>query len=391
MQTIFSRSPWERASVVPLRGPMMGQMAPGCEPTPEGGYRCPDGTYHPPGCPMGSPQTIQGQPGPTATPFPILPVALVAAAGAVGYALLSGRQLSAEAIPAEVVARLEDITTSIRAERAADAWNFSQYLAKGKENLDLLEKERLADLELARQNRIWETNHMNADGLQAAQTALDSIQAQRGAIKASAEEYRARVDANSQNVVNLRQKALELIDTLPPEVQDEARKKIDPCYKNAVMKGPFLGQVRMGQSWNDAGIRNQGGFYSWNGYGQSPEQRILQNAQEQMNAPVSLNPEQRLLQANAAAQCYTCVNDDGTIKAGVDSGTAESLRKQGYRCKKDECAQQSGYGAGTYSSFNGYGDLMTSSTPAASMVTDMNPSMTSYGGMMGRRYPVVNR
>lgn len=245
MQNLFSRSPWERAAVIPLRGPILGQVSPNCEPTPEGGQRCANGTYLPPGCAPGSPQAIQGQP--TTATFPIVPALAVVGTAAAAYFLLSGQRLGVteEGALERILAKIEEITTSIKAERAADAWNFSQYLAKSKENLDLLEKERVAGLELARQTQIWETNHRNADQLQAAQATFDSIQAQRINLKLEIDDFRSRVDGNSQNVVTLRQQALEWIDTLPEELREDARKKIDPCFKNPVMQGAFLGQVRL--------------------------------------------------------------------------------------------------------------------------------------------------
>lgn len=152
---------------------------------------------------------------------------------------------------------------------------------------------------------------------------------------------------------------------------------------------------RLGQnSWNDAGIQNQGGYNSWNGYGQSPEQRLLKNAQEIMNTPAALTPEQRLLQQNAAADagadCYTCVKE-GDIKSGVDSATAASLKQQGYRCRKDECAQRGGYGSVSYAGFDA---MNFGAQQASSMVSDINPTSdgaSSFNTMMGRRYPVINR
>ena len=91
MQTFFSRSPWERASVTPLRGPTLGQTSPNCEPTPEGGQRCADGTYYPPGCKPGS---GSGIPASAPTPGANVPLIIggVAAAAAAGYLLLSGHR-----------------------------------------------------------------------------------------------------------------------------------------------------------------------------------------------------------------------------------------------------------------------------------------------------------
>lgn len=170
------------------------------------------------------------------------------------------------------------------------------------------------------------------------------------------------------------------------------------------LRGSNMGQRNeqgLGQySWNNAGVQSQGGYYSWNGYGQDPAQRLLKNAEESMNAPAAQTPQQRLLkQAQQsmnppAGECYTCVSG-GDIRSGVDAATAASLKQQGFRCRKDECAQKGGYGSGSYTGFNGFGNAMNyGSQQASSMVSDINPSTygaTSVNAMMGRRYPVINR
>lgn len=74
---------------VPLAGihrSGLAQAAP-CEKTPEGGMVCPDGTYHPPGCPIGSPATVSASAAPSK--FPVVPVAIggVLAVGAAIFAL----------------------------------------------------------------------------------------------------------------------------------------------------------------------------------------------------------------------------------------------------------------------------------------------------------------
>jgi hypothetical protein len=48
---------------------------------------CPDGTYHPPGCPIGSPATVSASEAPSK--FPVVPVAIggVLAVGAAIFAL----------------------------------------------------------------------------------------------------------------------------------------------------------------------------------------------------------------------------------------------------------------------------------------------------------------
>jgi hypothetical protein len=285
---------------------------------------------------------------------------------------MSGRRLGASPETAETIAKIEDVASSIRAERAADAWNHAQYVAKGKENYDLLYKEKAAEQNFAEQNRIWEAAHRNFDALKAAEAELETIRSQRAAVKAEAEDYRARVDQNAQNVLNLRQKALYLISTLPEEIQAEARRTFDPCFKGNTMQGAFLGQVGMNPySWNNVGIQSQGGFYSWNGYGEeTPEERLLKAAQESMNAPAALTPQQRLL------------------KAAQESMNAPvALTPQQRLLRQNAQAQQGGYGGGSsFPGAAGYGGQA-----GGGYATEVS----TYGGgssmMMGRRYPVVNR
>lgn len=164
------------------------------------------------------------------------------------------------------------------------------------------------------------------------------------------------------------------------------------------LRGSQLGQGNP-YSWNNAGVMDPGGYYSWNRVGTgNPAQMLLRAAEESMNTPPPLNPAQRLLKQNAeqqaAAQCYTCVKDSD-IRTGVDAATAATLRSEGFRCRKDECAQRGGYASGTYSGFNGYGNLMNfgSQQAASSMVSDIGPGPSGFGGgmMMGRRYPIVNQ
>lgn len=245
MQNLFARSPWERQPVIVLRHAGLGQNLPTCEPTAEGGQRCADGTYLPPGCSTGSPETLQGKP--LVSDFPVVPVALaVAGIAAAGALLMSGpRRMGAE-VPTAAFDHLDRIGSAIRSEREADAFNFSQYQSKMKENYDLLEKERQAEINLREQNRIWEASHRNLDELQAAQATLDTITSQRAGVKAEAEEYRQRVERNAQNVVSLRQEAAQVIAGVPPEYKTEGWRKIDPCAKAApmAMQGPVLGRGR---------------------------------------------------------------------------------------------------------------------------------------------------
>ena len=72
---------------VPLAGSRSSlSQAVACQKTPEGGMVCPDGTYHPPGCPLTSSTAISASQAPSN--FPVVPVAIggVIAIGAAIFA-----------------------------------------------------------------------------------------------------------------------------------------------------------------------------------------------------------------------------------------------------------------------------------------------------------------
>lgn len=150
-------------------------------------------------------------------------------------------------------------------------------------------------------------------------------------------------------------------------------------------------RARLGQfSWNSA-MQAPMQAFSWNSYGQSPQERLLTQAAESMQAPRPATPQQNLLRQAAesiGADCYTCANG-GDIRSGVDAATAAQLKSQGFRCRKDECAQKApayaGYGMGP-SGFQSYGNLMTSQGSTAQGLTDFGskPSgASSFASMMG--------
>ena len=218
-----------------------------CEPTPEGGLRCSDGTYHPPGCQKGDPATtIQGSP--SAAPiWPYIAAAGVIAAGAA--IALSGRR-SMGIVPTlensypAVAADLRALAGKINGERAADSWNFSQMQEAVKNRLSLLSAAKGAEERLKNEEMIWEKTHRNADTLQAATAEVERLVSEISAALAKADEYRGYVTANAAAVVRYRTEADSIIAGLPAEFQTDARIVIDPCYKPAKMGGGgFLGQV----------------------------------------------------------------------------------------------------------------------------------------------------
>lgn len=341
---IFSRSPWERPSVVSLRGPRMAQTSPDCEPTPEGGTRCADGTYHPPGCP-----NTPGSGIPAAAPTPGATVPLiasgVAAAAAGAYFLMAGHRHELSVSPAfesaypEAVSQLTSIADKINTERANDAYYFSKYIEASKRRQDLVFTEDAAQKALALQERNWNLYHNNPDDYQAAQVAYDKAVSQKATAAQETEDARAGINTSAKNVMTYRRNAEAIISQLPSEDQSTAWKLIDPCSFKKTMEGRRLGQM---YSWNSGGIPDQNASYD-NPYGSTPEQRLLNNAQQSMNEPAPLTPEQILLKKRA-----------------------------------EEEAQANAYGGGSYSGFNGFGNQMTyGSRPG--------------GAIMGLRYPVVNR
>lgn len=219
----------------------MGQAdKPTCEPTAEGGYRCSDGTYLPPGCAAGSSQAVKANP--PGGGFPYVTVGLVAAGIAAGVAVLAGKKMGATALETrypEASSKLSDYASRINSERAADAFNFQQYIAAGKKRQDLLFAQKDAEAALNAQQKRWEASHQNGDELAAAQAAVDKIS---GDLAAAAQDRQTYLDAMNTNQANIQShysNAMYLIGTLPEDFQADAKAIIEPCFKPA-MKGPSM-------------------------------------------------------------------------------------------------------------------------------------------------------
>ncbi len=397
MQTFFSRSPWERPSVLSLRSPQLGQVAPGCEPTPEGGYRCPDGTYLPPGCKPGSGNSISASAPTPGGNLPLIIGGLAAVAGA-GYLLLAGHKHRMGAEPTtfessypEVFGQLSSIADKINGERANDAYFFGKYIEASKARQDLALAEITAQQTLAAQEKIWNATHNNAAEYQAAQAALDKISADKGQALQDMQTNRDGINQAAQNILSLRSNAEAIVSQLPSDTQSQAWRLIDPC----AFKAPGMSGRRLGQNYSWNGWGDQSGHdFGANPYGSmTPEQRTLQEAQRSMNEPPPPTPEQNLLrqaQESIGQDCYTCVNG-GDIQTGVNAATAASLKAQGYRCRKDECAQRGQYGAGTYNGYNPFGNPMTTAAPQSNINQNYGSDQYNYQMMEGRRrYRVVN-
>ena len=201
-------------------GRRMGQEKPTCEKTAEGGYRCSDGTYLPPGCAAGSSQTVKAAPPSTSNAWPYVVGGLVAA-GAVGAIAVLGRtSIGATAFEStypEVYSKLNDYAARISSERASDAFNFQQYIAATKKHQDLVLSSKDAEAALATQEQRWEAAHQNADALQAAQTAVDQINGGLASSAADAQTYRTAIDTNQANISAYYSNAQDLIASLPAD------------------------------------------------------------------------------------------------------------------------------------------------------------------------------
>lgn len=219
----------------------MGQdEKPTCEPTAEGGYRCSDGTYLPPGCAAGSSQAVKATP--PGGGFPYLTVGLVAAGIAAGVAVLAGKKMGATALETsypEAASKLSDYASRISSERAADAFNFQQYIAAGKKRQDLVFAQKDAQAALDEQQKKWDTAHRNADELAAAQAAFDKISGDLASAAQDKQTYQEAMNTNQANIASYLSNATYLIGTLPEDFQGEAKAIIEPCFKPA-MKGSSM-------------------------------------------------------------------------------------------------------------------------------------------------------
>lgn len=218
-------------------GAWMGQAEAGatCEITPEGGRRCSDGTYQPPGCPVNSPQTVQAQAPTSESSSTGLIAAGIAAAAAGGYLLLAGGRRRMGDAPTfegaypDTFASLQKISEDINRERSNDAYWFQKYIDAGKRRQDMVLVEGNAQKVLAEQTKIWETTHKNSVDLQAAQEAYDAAAALKANAATERDEAKSGIDLAASNIATYRQNAEAIVAGLPAEYQPQARRVIDPC------------------------------------------------------------------------------------------------------------------------------------------------------------------
>lgn len=377
MQTLFSRSPWDRPSVVPIASPRMGQASPNCEATPEGGQRCADGTYYPPGCKPGSGNSVAAAAPTPGANVPLIVGGLAVAAGA-GYLLLAGHEhrmgaepTAFESVYPEAFSQLSSIADKITGERANDAYYFGKYIEASKARQDLGLAEVTAQQTLAAQEKIWNNTHNNAAEYQAAQAALDKISTDKGQAMQDMQSNRDGINQAAQNILSLRSNAEAIVSQLPSDVQAQAWRLIDPCsFKAPAMSGRRLGQNYSWNGWGDQSGHDVG----TNPYGMNPEQRLLQNAQESMRQPPPPTPEQNLLK-----QAQQSMNEP-------PPPTPEEELLQ-----KNNMMNSGSYGGGPYAGFNPFGNSMATAPPQSGV--NQNYGFQQYGSKMmagPRRYRVVN-
>lgn len=215
-----------------------------CEDTPEGGQRCSDGTYHPPGCPLtpGAPGTVQGAP-PEAG-FPIVPVAIAAGALAVGagFALLGNRRMLGGEAPGPSISKiLKDypyelelllgLESNIRRERAADAYSFKLLHEAMQLEYTLIEAVKRWEghlIEAIRTGRPVTTVH----GSQDQQVIENYLALYRNGVISYQEDvakYRAEIDRGAQKILSYHEDIKYIISTLPVELQITMRRTFSVC------------------------------------------------------------------------------------------------------------------------------------------------------------------
>ena len=157
----------------------------------------------------------------------------------------------------EALAQIAQIAQSIELERSADASDYPKYLEAAKSRLETLQKQNAARTALSEQERIWSAAHGNQEKLQAAQAAYDQATAELAQANADTAALRETVDRHGKTILELRQTADLWIKTLPPELQGEGRRKIDPNWRPgpggpprtapARAAFPYLGGIRLVQ------------------------------------------------------------------------------------------------------------------------------------------------
>lgn len=247
------QGPW--LGEVRLAGPRLEQAVT-CEPTPEGGQVCSDGTYHPPGCSMapGAP-VVQASSG-----FPTVPVVAGVAAIAAGALLLAGRRTMGAGLDVDypdVVSKIQGYSDVIKDERAQDAADFKAMTDAGAARLAALDTQGRAQRELDRQNKIWETNHLNQAELQAAQEAYVAASSDVQAAGQTQQDYRDKVTQHAQTIEGYRAQVQQIISGLPAAYQDQAWVMVDPCHPVKV------GSREMGWGMRPLAVPGRrGGFFA---------------------------------------------------------------------------------------------------------------------------------
>lgn len=155
-------------------------------------------------------------------------------------------QLNAPGAPSleDAISNLEKIAEQIKNERALDAGDFSDYVAKTKERQAALFDLKRAQDGLDAEQKRWEAFHRDQAPLQAAQTAVDDATNRLQPLTDQVNTLRAAVDQHAKNIQGLREQADGWIAYVPQDQQADARRIIDPCYRPSVgrrdMGRPFV-------------------------------------------------------------------------------------------------------------------------------------------------------
>lgn len=142
-------------------------------------------------------------------------------------------QILPEAAPTSeaIFAQLHSLAESINIERGLDAAAFAEYTAVGKSHLDAVDAAGKAEKVLAEQEKIWERGHLNAGALAAAQAAVDNAHALEASTTDDVNAKRLEVQSHNVKITKIRGDVDDLIGSLPTEMQTDAHKIIDPCWK----------------------------------------------------------------------------------------------------------------------------------------------------------------
>lgn len=132
----------------------------------------------------------------------------------------------------EEITRLVSLRARLQGERSADAQDFAAMTQAGRRRYELLEEIRKAEALVRSEERRWEETHRNFQDLEAARSSLGTLTAEHDNVKAQVETLRRRVDDHAEAIGRLWGQIQALIDSMPPELQAEAKDMMAVCMTN---------------------------------------------------------------------------------------------------------------------------------------------------------------